>query len=86
MLKMVDISAAVPADTDETDSKWHSRPSHHDDEKTVVAIAHRVNYNSTLAARLTTQRHRPYSTPASHESRLKMIAPSKALMEKRLPQ
>jgi hypothetical protein len=86
MQQMMDIPAAMPANTDEADSKWHSNRTVPGGEKTLVAIECWVNKKSTHAAGLTTCRHGPYSTPASHESRLKMNAPSKALMEKRLPQ
>ena len=43
MQEMVDIPAAMPADADETDSKWHSRHTHSVGEKTVVAVERWVN-------------------------------------------
>ena len=43
MQEMVDIPAAMPAGTDETDSKRHSCRTVREGEKTVVAIEHRVN-------------------------------------------
>jgi hypothetical protein len=43
MQEMVDIPAAMPAGTDKTDSKRHSRHTHSEGEKTVIAIERWVN-------------------------------------------
>jgi hypothetical protein len=43
MQEMMDIPAAMPAGTDETDSKRHSRHPHREGEKTVAAIEPWVN-------------------------------------------
>jgi len=43
MQEMVDIPAAMPAGTDKTDSKWHSRHTHSDGEKTLAGIERWVN-------------------------------------------
>jgi hypothetical protein len=40
---MVDIPAAMPAGTDETDSKRHSHHTHREGEKTVSPIERGVN-------------------------------------------
>jgi hypothetical protein len=43
MQEMVDIPAAMPASTDKTNSKRHSRHIYRVGKKTVIAIEHRVN-------------------------------------------
>jgi hypothetical protein len=43
MQEMLDIPAAMPAGTDETDSKWHSRRTVREGKKTVAAIERGVN-------------------------------------------
>ena len=77
MQEMVDIPAAMPAGTDKTNSKRHSRHTTGEGEKTVVPIELGVNYNSTLATRLTARRPGPYSTRALYQPCLKKAHPAK---------